>query len=63
MAATNEQSSILVPLRGEDLAEGPNDNLQPHEISTLLIQQGNIDEQQCMKSARCSFRRATSTPS
>ena len=45
MAATNEQSSMLVPLRGEDLAEGPNDNLQPHEISTLLIQQGNIDEQ------------------
>jgi hypothetical protein len=27
MAATNEQSSMLVPLRGEDLAEGPNDKV------------------------------------
>jgi PAS domain S-box-containing protein len=45
MAATNEQLSMPIRLRGKDLAEGPDDNLQPHEISTLLIQQGNIDEQ------------------
>ena len=45
MAATNELSSMSVPLNGKELAEGSDDNLRLHEISTLLIQQGNLDEQ------------------
>ena len=43
MTATNEQSSMPFPLRSKDLVEGLNDNLQLHEISTLLIQEGNLD--------------------
>jgi PAS domain S-box-containing protein len=40
-----EQSSVPVPQRGKYIAEGPDDTLHLHEISTLLIQASNPDEQ------------------
>jgi PAS domain S-box-containing protein len=43
MTATNEQSSMPVSLRSKDLVKGLDGNLQLHEISTLLIQEGNLD--------------------
>jgi PAS domain S-box-containing protein len=40
-----EQSGVPVPQRGKDVAEGQDDTLHLHRISTLLIQGTNSDEQ------------------
>lgn len=37
-----EEFSGQVPKRGEGAAEGPDDTLQLHEISTLLIHAGSL---------------------
>jgi PAS domain S-box-containing protein len=40
-----EQSSVPIPQRGKNVAEGQADTLHLHEISTLLTQESNPDEQ------------------
>jgi hypothetical protein len=40
-----EQSSVPIPQRGKYVAEGQDDTLHLHKISTLLIQASNPDEQ------------------
>ena len=38
-----ERSGVPVSELREHVAEAPDDTLQLHEISTLLIQEGNLD--------------------